>query len=112
MNLYEVMVKAIKKEFFTATIASTGSHPVQQFVIMSLSSLSDRTQNYRNLAFNCEASVSFLVEKILSLRSDLLVNIATIAIKDPIFDSFNQLSQAMAGETGGEGIITVSIQSD
>lgn len=57
MKFYELAVKAVKKEFYTASIASASSCPAQLFrVIQSLTFLTERTQDVRNLAISCEAS--------------------------------------------------------
>lgn len=64
MKFYELVVKALKKEFYTASTTSADSHPAQ---------------NTRNLAVSCKAFVSFFRRKSLSLFRNLQTNIDIVS---------------------------------
>lgn len=102
MKSYEAAVKAAKRDFFAASIASSSSHLAQLFrVIRALSSLNRKDQKLSDLAISCGAFASFLKDEVLFLCHDLPASIETVReLEVPwpplgsFFDSFSQLAQA------------------
>uniref|UniRef100_A0A670I2H7 Reverse transcriptase domain-containing protein n=1 Tax=Podarcis muralis TaxID=64176 RepID=A0A670I2H7_PODMU len=102
MKTYEMAVKAAKKAYFSASIASASSRPAQLFsIIRSLTSLEGQPNLNNNLTHSCEAFASFFAEKVLSLRHDLPANLDTIKELEaprlssgPVLDHFDRISPA------------------
>lgn len=103
MKSCEMAVKVTKKEFYTASSASTSSCPAQLFrIIESLSSLSQEMQKHNDLTINAEVFGSYFVDKILSLCQKLPATIDTICelggpwpFSGPIISHFTQLFQGL-----------------
>ncbi|XP_077179731.1 uncharacterized protein LOC143830542 [Paroedura picta] len=69
---YEMAVKSVKHNFYSATIASADSRPAQLFkVVRSLTALIEGQQNSSQLDISCEAFASHFADKISTLRHDL-----------------------------------------
>lgn len=72
-------MKATKKDFCVATIASASSHPAQLFrAIWFLNVLPQENQKDKELDISCEAFVHYFAEKILLLCHDLPVTFVAI----------------------------------
>ncbi|XP_077182783.1 uncharacterized protein LOC143832365 [Paroedura picta] len=100
MKAYENAVKAAKRDFYAAEIASASSRPAQLFkVIRSLAALEEGRQTIRELELSCVALSSYFADKVLSLRRDLPATIDTVSeLEAPwpsrglVFDGFRRLS--------------------
>lgn len=102
MKSYELAVKATKRGFHSAFIATANSHLAQFFrVFQSLNSLMESDHNVRNTIISWEALVSFFADKILSLCHNFLPTFGTVCelqapwlSMDSIFGTFSGLSQS------------------
>ena len=102
MKTYEMAMKAAKKSYFSASIASASSRPAQLFrIIRSLTTLEGQPNLNTNSTHSCEAFASFFAEKVLLLRRDLPANLDTIMELEaprlssgPVLDHFDRILPA------------------